>query len=287
VTGSAAGGTALATGTRTFFGAVGVGPDSTVRETVLEAAKARGLGTGLITTTWVADATPAAFAAHVPTRGQFVDIMTQMTELPVDVIFGGGRRIFEIAERRDSFNLWGPVTSRYSYIQTADELERLDPSSVPLPLLGLFSEMEMARAPERSPSLTSMMTTALDVLDRNPEGFFLMVENEGSDTEAHGNVERNVLVAEMLAFDDAVRVALEYQERHPETLIVVTADHETGGVTLNPDEQRNVVLGYSTGDHTAAMVPLFARGPGAEQFGGLQENWQIGQLLLRAVERDP
>jgi alkaline phosphatase len=287
VTGSAAGATALATGTRTFFGAVGVGPDSTVRETVLEAAKARGLGTGLITTTWVTDATPAAFAAHVPARGQLVDIMMQMTELPVDVIFGGGRRVFDIAERRDSIDLRGPVTARYSYIETAEELERLDPSSVLLPLLGLFSASDMARAPERSPSLTSMMTTALDILDRNPEGFFLMVENEGSDTEAHGNVERNVLVAEMLDFDDAVRVALEYQERHPETLIVVTADHETGGISLNPDRERNVILGYSTGDHTAALVPLFARGPGAERFGGLRENWQIGQLLLQAVQRDP
>ena len=132
-----------------------------------------------------------------------------------------------------------------------------------------------------------MMTTALDILDRNPEGFFLMVENEGSDTEAHANVERDVLVAEMLDFDDAVRIALEYQERHPETLIVVTADHETGGISLNPDQERNVILGYSTDDHTAAMVPLFARGPGAERFGGLQENWQIGQLLLRAVKREP
>ncbi|MCH8922913.1 MAG: alkaline phosphatase, partial [Planctomycetes bacterium] len=114
------------------------------------------------------------------------------------------------------------------------------------------------------------------ILDRDPEGFFLMVENEGSDTEAHANVERDVLVAEMLDFDDAVRVALEYQERHPETLVVVTADHETGGLGLTPDRNRNVILRYSTRDHTAAFVPLFASGPGAERFGGLKENWEIG-----------
>jgi alkaline phosphatase len=285
VTGSAAGATALSTGTRTFFGAVGVGPDSTPRETVLEAAKARGMGTGVITTTWVTDATPAAFAAHVPARSQLVDIMTQMTDLPVDLIFGGGRLIFEVAESRNAIDLRGPVTERYTYIETAEELERLDPASVRLPLLGLFSERDMARAPERSPSLTAMMTAALAVLDGDPQGFFLMVENEGSDTEAHGNVERDLLVPEMLDFDDAVRVALEYQARHPETLIVVTADHETGGISLNPDLDRNVVIGYSTGDHTAAMVPLFARGPGAERFGGLHENWQIGQLLMEAVGR--
>ena len=152
-------------------------------------------------------------------------------------------------------------------------------------LLGLFALGEMPRAPERSPGLTSMMATALAILDRDPDGFFLMVENEGSDTEAHANVERDVLVAEMLDFDDAVRVALEYQERHPETLVVVTADHETGGLGLTPDRNRNVILRYSTRDHTAAFVPLFASGPGAERFGGLKENWEIGRLLLEAVAR--
>ena len=280
VTGSAAGATALATGTRTFFGAVGVGPDSTPRQTVLEAAKARGMATGLVTTTWIVDATPAAFASHVPNRGQLVDIMKQMTQLPVDVLLGGGRGIFERAE----VDLRRGAMERYTYIETAAELEQLDTDGV-TSLLGLFAPGDLPRAPERSPGLTSMMATALAILDRDPEGFFLMVENEGSDTEAHANVERDVLVAEMLDFDDAVRVALEYQERHPETLVVVTADHETGGLGLTPDRNRNVILRYSTRDHTAAFVPLFASGPGAERFGGLKENWEIGRLLLEAVVR--
>ncbi len=284
VTGSAAGATALATGTRTFFGAVGVGPDSTPRQTVLEAAKARGMATGLVTTTWIVDATPAAFASHVPSRSQLVDIMKQMTQLPVDVLLGGGRGIFERAEGTDSVDLRRGAMEQYTYIETAAELEQLDADGVTT-LLGLFAPGEMPRAPERSPGLTSMMATALAILDRDPDGFFLMVENEGSDTEAHANVERDVLVAEMLDFDDAVRVALEYQERHPETLVVVTADHETGGLSLTPGRDRNVILHYSTRDHTAALVPLFATGPGAAQFGGLKENWEIGQLLLDAVRR--
>jgi len=284
VTGSAAGATALATGTRTFFGAVGVGPDSTPRQTVLEAAKARGMATGLVTTTWIVDATPAAFASHVSSRTQLVDIMEQMTRLPVDVLLGGGRGIFERAEGTNSVDLRRRAMERYTYIETAAELEQLDTDGVTT-LLGLFAPGEMPRAPERSPGLTSMMATALAILDRDPDGFFLMVENEGSDTEAHANVERDVLVAEMLDFDDAVRVALEYQERHPETLVVVTADHETGGLSLIPDQDRNVILQYSTRGHTAALVPLFASGPGAERFGGLKENWEIGRLLLEAVAR--
>lgn len=284
VTGSAAGATALATGVRTYFGAVSVGPDSTPVQTVLEVAHARGMATGLISTTLITDATPAAFASHVAHRSAMVDIMQQMTQLPVDVLLGGGRRIFDVAERRDSIDLRGPVTDRYTYIERAAELSALDPDTVSS-LLGLFSLRDMARAPERSPTLTTMMEAALAILDRDAEGFFLMVENEGSDTEAHANVEREVLVAEMLAFDDAVRVALDYQARHPETLIVVTADHETGGVSLVPGADREAMLGYATGDHTAALVPLFARGPGAEGFGGLKDNREIGRLLMEAVGR--
>ena len=283
VTGSAAGATALAIGVRTFFGAVGVGPDSTPRQTVLELAKSRGMATGVVTTTWVVDATPAAFASHVPNRGSLVDIFRQMTQLPVDVILGGGNGLFDFALRRDSIDL-RPAREGYTYIETAEQLDQIDAQQV-TSLLGMFSRSDMARAPERSPRLTDMMTTALAVLDRDPEGFFLMVENEGSDTEAHGNVSRDVLVAEMLDFDDAVRVALDYQADHPETLIVVTADHETGGLSLTPDAERNAVLEYATRDHTAALVPLFATGPGAALFGGLKENWEIGQLLLDAVRR--
>ncbi len=284
VTESAAGATALATGTRTFFGAVGVGPDSTPRQTVLEAAKARGMATGLVTTAWIVDATPAAFASHVTSRSQLEDILKQMTQLPVDILLGGGRGNFERIEGVNSLNVRRQAMERYTYVETAAELEQLDTDGVTT-LLGLFAIGPMPRASERSPGLTSMMATALAILDRDPDGFFLMVENEGSDTEAHAHVERDVLVAEMLDFDDAVRVALEYQERHPETLVVVTADHETGGLSLTPDQDRNVILQYSTFGHTAALVPLFASGPGAERFGGLKENWEIGRLLLEAVAR--
>jgi alkaline phosphatase len=284
VTGSAAGATALATGVRTYFGAVGVAPDSAPLQTVLEVAHAHGMATGLVTTTLITDATPAAFASHVTRRSAMVDIMQQMTQLPVDVLLGGGRRVFDMAERRDSIDLRGAVTNRYPYIETAAQLSSLDPDTV-TSLLGLFAPRDMARAPERSPALTSMMETALAILDRDPEGFFLMVENEGSDTEAHANIERDVLVAEMLSFDDAVRVALDYQARHPETLIVVTADHETGGVSLVPGPEREAIVTYATRDHTAALVPLFARGPEAERFGGLHDNREIGRLLMEAVGR--
>ncbi len=284
VTGSAAGATALAIGMRTVYGAVGVGPDSAPQETVLEAAKASGMATGMVTTTAIIDATPAAFGAHVPQRSQYVEIMRQIMAQPVDVLLGGGRRVFEIAEPSDSVDLWRMVAAQYRYIETAEELEALDYDSV-TSLLGLFAPGEMDPAPERSPSLTSMATAALAILEDDRDGFFLLIENEGSDTQAHRNAERDVLVVEMVDFDDAVGLALDYQVEHPETLVVLASDHETGGVHLAHDEDRDMILGYATGGHTGAWVPLFAIGPWAERFGGIKENWEIGQLLLEAVRR--
>ena len=284
VTGSAAGATALSTGTRTFFGAVSVGPDSTSLETALEAARRGGMATGLVTTASIADATPAAFGAHAVSRNEQVSILRQMIGLPVDVLMGGGRRVFEIAPARAGVDLWAEAAGRYEIVGTPGELEAVDPGSG-RPLLGVFARGEMPLAAERSPSLPAMVRVALDRLATGPEGFFLMVENEGTDTQAHDNAERDILVAEMLDFDDAVRLVLEYHRRDPRTLVVVTADHETGGTSLVAGPGRTDTLRYATGGHSAAFVPLFAVGPGAERFGGLKENRDVGRLLLDAVRR--
>ena len=284
VTGSAAGATALSTGTRTFFGAIAVGPDSTRLETVLEVAARQGMGTGLVTTASIADATPAAFAAHAVSRTEQASIVRQMIDLPVDVVMGGGRRVFEIAEERIGVDLWAQAAERYEIVESLTELEAVDTDSETA-LLGVFAGGEMPTVAERSPSLATMMSVALDVLDNRPEGFFLMVENEGTDTEAHRNADRDVLVAEMLGFDEAVRLALDFHRRDPETLVIVTADHETGGISLAAAENRVDTLQYATADHSAAFVPLFAVGPGAEHFGGLKENREVGELLLEAVRR--
>ena len=284
VTGSAAGATALSTGTRTFFGAVAVGPDSTSLATVLEAARVGGMATGLVTTASIADATPAAFGAHAVSRNEQVSILRQMLGLPVDVLMGGGRRVFEVARERAGIDLWAEAAGRYEIVESPGELEAVGPGSG-APLLGVFARGEMPLAAERSPSLPAMVGVALDRLAASPEGFFLMVENEGTDTQAHDNADREILVAEMLDFDDAVRLVLEYHYRDPRTLVVVTADHETGGTSLVSGPGRIDLLRYSTGGHSAAFVPLFAVGPGAERFGGLKENREVGRLLLEAVRR--
>ena len=164
------------------------------------------MGTGLVTTASIADATPAAFAAHAVSRTEQVSIVRQMIDLPVDVVMGGGRRVFEIAGEQLGVDLWAQAAERYEIVESLTELEVVDADSETA-LLGVFAGGGMPPAAERSPSLAPMMSVALDILDNRPEGFFLMVENEGTDTEAHRNAERDVLVAEMLDFDEAVRLA--------------------------------------------------------------------------------
>ncbi len=284
VTGSAPSASALATGVRTFMGAISVDMDSVPRQTVLEVAHEQGWATGLITTTWLTDATPAAFASHVPSRGQMAEIFRQMIDLPVNVLLGGGSSLLPLAQARLGLDLRTPAMERYTFVETEADLESVSRSDASM-VLGFFAEGDMPLAPERSPNLAEMTAAALRVLEKDPDGFFLMVENEGSDTEAHRNASREVITAEMLGFDAAVGVALDFQERHPETLVLVTADHETGGLHLTGNEQREIVVGYATIDHTAALVPLFAAGPGAERFGGLKGNDEIGRILMELVRR--
>jgi len=264
VSGSAPGATALATGARTFMGGISIGPDSTPVETVLEQAMARGKATGLMTTTAIFDATPAAFASHAITRSRFESITAQMVRSGVNVLMGGGRQFFRPGQRLDAFDLLAEVRQRFTYVETADELSRVDVNATDA-LFGLFAERGMGPAAGRDPSLADMTKVAISILQKDPDGFFLMVENEETDTQAHNNEPREILMEEMLALDDAIALALEFQENNPATLIIVTSDHETGGISLLPDSVRNAVMHYSTTGHTGAWVPIFARGPGAER----------------------
>lgn len=318
VTDSAASATAYATGVRTYNGAIGVAPDTTVLETVLEMAQKRGMATGLIATSRITHATPASFAAHVPNRLMEWEIGKQILDHDVTVVLGGGAGIYDPARRPDSLDLRSQILQRYTYVETPEELAALNLDTVPS-LFGMFAVSHMPRAvrpevslrdttiqiardsamvdsvttladttwvPDRSPTLPEMTAAALVVLDKDPDGFFLMVEGSQPDWRGHGNEPLATVEAEMLDLDGAVGVALEYQERHPETLIVVLADHETGGLALQFDSTGTFREAYTTDSHTAEMIPLFAKGPGAVRFGGIIRNDRVGELLIEAV-REP
>ncbi len=282
VTDSAAGATVYATGVRTYNYAIGVGPDSLPRRTVLEVAEELGLATGLVATSTITHATPASFAAHVVHRRMEPEIARQYAGQQIDVILGGGRQFFDGSVEGAS-ELLPELTQRYVYVETADQLQALRPDTVDA-LLGLFAPAGMRRAIDgRSPTLDAMTRVALGVLDGDPDGFFLMVEGSQPDWRGHDNEPLDAVTAEMLDFDRAIGVALEYQQRRPGTLVVVVADHETGGLAIQAGDDGELVARYTTTNHTAQMIPLFARGPGAERFGGVIPNTRVGELLMEAV----
>ena len=282
VSGSAPTATAYATGIRARMGYVGVDAEGRPRTSVLEAAMARGKSTGLVTTTSIVDATPAAFGGHNTSRYASGPLAREMSTKGITLLMGGGRSAFRPGAQPDGRDLLAELRGRYTYVDDVDALVSLDTDTVDA-LLGLFAEGDMGVVEERGMALQRMTRTALDLLGRDPHGFFLMVENEESDTQAHRNSGQDVITREMLDFDRAVGMALDYRRDHPGTLVVVTSDHETGGISLTYDDDREIVMRYASGSHTGILVPLFAEGPGAERFGGIIRNDEVGRILLEMM----
>ncbi|MFH0982878.1 MAG: alkaline phosphatase, partial [Planctomycetota bacterium] len=237
VTESAAAATQIACGVRVPARAVGMGVDGkTPCTTILEMARARGKATGLVTTSGITDATPASFAAHVPHRSDEAAVAAQEIALGVDVLMGG-RKFFFLpgaagGGRRDGRNLLDEARAAgYAVVGTADELKQASGGKI----LGLFSmgnmSYEIDRARTKEPSLAEMAQKTLQALSQHPKGFFAMIEGGRIDHAAHRN-DAAATIKDTLAFDAAVGVALDFARRTHDTLLIVTADHETGGMAL-------------------------------------------------------
>jgi alkaline phosphatase len=240
VTDSAAAATAMSTGHKTNNGMSGVTPDGAAVKTAMQAAKARGKRIGLVTTAAVHDASPAAFAVNAKSRRDAAAIVDQYLALEPDVLLGGGRDYFVPegtggGRRKDGRDMLAAFLARgYQIVQDPAALRNASGSR----LLGLFGDQdldfEIDRNPREQPSTAEMTAAALRVLSaENPNGFVLFVENEGIDTAGHRN-DAAALMRDLWALDDAVQVALEFQKRAPgQTLIIVTGDHETGGLSVS------------------------------------------------------
>jgi len=251
ITDSAAGGTALASGTKTYNGAIGVDTTKGSVGTLLEGAERQGMATGLVVTSRLTHATPAAFSAHVPDRSQENTIAEQQLDQDIEVLLGGGKRHFVPAsvpgsERSDDRNLLKEAERRgYSIVETADRLAEVDEG----PLLGLFSRDHMAYEidrPPTQPSLAQMTETAVDVLSDHEEGYFLMVEGSRIDHAGHTN-DAAAHLHDILAFNDAVRTALD-AARDSNTLVVIVSDHETGGLTLGRNRNGEGIYAWRPGE---------------------------------------
>ena len=237
VTDSAASATALSSGHKSYNGAIAVDTDKKPLKTMLEIAKQRGMTTALLATSQINHATPASFAAHNESRNNYDEIANDYIDnkiagkLPVDLMLGGGTKYFIRDDRNlvDEFKAAG-----YQY---GDDIQNLD-QITQLPAIGLYAAKGLPFALDENPTrLTKLTSKALDLLDnQNKDGFFVMIEGSQIDWCGHAN-DIACAMAEMDDFASAIEKAKAYVDKNKDTLLVITADHSTGGLTLGAHGQ--------------------------------------------------
>ena len=277
ITDSAAGGTALACGRKTDNGMVGVLPDGTPIYSVLHILAQKGMVTGVVVTSSITDATPASFVAHQPKRSMHEEIAVDFLLNTPEIFVGGGRKYFD--ERGDNRNLLTELTGKgYDVADNLDELRQSKSSKI---VSLLASDGMPSMLDKRGDMLPLATEKAIEVLSKHPKGFFLMVEGSQIDWQSHANKTEGV-VAETIDFDNAVRKALDFARADGKTLVVVTADHETGGMSITGGSlaENQVKADFSTKGHSGIPVIVYAYGPGAENFSGIMENTSIKGKIL-------
>ncbi len=274
VTDSAAGATAFACGQKTTNGAIGVlPPDDQPCQTILEFLDQQGFATGMVTTCTATHATPACFIAHRELRAYTEDIALDYLRTPFDCLIAGGENLFDL--RSDKINLLDSLRAKGYVVRRGTSFKNL-PLDGSQPFVNFTHEMEPPTASAGRDYLPRATSLACNFLQKRSEkGFFLMVEGSQIDWAGHTNDVR-WLRAEMADFDKTVQAALEFAVSNGETLVVVTGDHECGGLGLAQSELRKQFKpAFSTKVHTATMVPVYAYGPGAGLFSGIYENTEI------------
>ncbi len=281
ITDSAAGATAFSTGEKTYNGAIGVDKDSVAQKTVLEYAEDAGFATGLVATSSITHATPAAFIAHQPSRKMEEEIASDFLKTGIDVFIGGGKDYF--TNRKDGMDLTETLKSN-GYQIVFDQAEFANIKSGKLAAL-LAPDGMPPFSKGRGEMLAPSAMKAIELLDQHENGFFLMIEGSQIDWGGHRN-DIEYVVSELLDFDNTIGKVLDFAEKDGNTLVIITADHETGGLTLPGSSN---ILGdssavhFATTHHTAVMVPVYAQGPGSEAFSGTFENNLIFSKLMNAL----
>ena len=281
ITDSGASGTAISTGYKTYNGAIGVDSDTIVRKTILEYAADKGLSTGLVSTSAITHATPASFVAHQASREYYENIARDFLNSGIDVFIGGGKNHFTV--RKDSLDLVKALRQKgYLVSFSMDTIRQVRQGK----LAGLTAaEHNPSMVAGRGDMLPVATQTAINILSGNKKGFFLMVEGSQIDWAGHANNGES-LVREVIDFDKAIGRALDFAAKDGNTLVIVTADHETGGLSIVDGNFKEgaVTTKFSTLDHTGIMVPVFAWGPGAELFQGIQENTALFDIMMRMLQ---
>jgi alkaline phosphatase len=281
ITDSAAGATAFSTGQKSYNGAIGVDVDTAAIPTINELLFAKGWKTGVISTSSITHATPASFYAHVKLRGMQDVIAAQLVTSNIHFVAGGGQKFF-------SGNING-----------VNSFERLEEAGFVVDTTGLGSELSkgdrfafilsddgMPRILDgRGSFLGDATAKALTYFDQGGTSFFMMIEGSQIDWGGHAN-DAEYIITETIDFDNVIGQVLDFAEKDGETLVIVTADHETGGYTLAADNGNyNEIKGvFSTGGHSTTLIPVFAFGPGSDAFQGIYENNEIFHKIMEAVK---
>jgi alkaline phosphatase len=285
VTDSGAGATAFACGCKTYNGAIGVDHKKHPCKTLLEIADSLGMATGLTVSCSVTHATPASFAAHVSSRQDMEDIAEWYLVNQVDYLVGGGSKYFQERKKEPGRNLLNELRQK-GYAVHTQRYDTLPPAPAGAqPYCWLTAREEPPPATQGRRYLPESVRRGCDYLQQKggAKGFFMMVEGSQIDWAGHAN-DRDRLLAEMLDFEQAIEAALAFAAKDGNTLVLVTADHETGGMSmLQGSNLDSLDMKFTTKSHTASLIPVFAYGPGAEHFGGLYENTDIFFKIKKAI----
>ncbi len=283
ITDSAAGATALSTGKKTYNGAIAVDDNKQSLPTILELAEKKGMATGMIATCAITHATPASFIAHRESRELYEDIALDFLNTEIDLFIGGGLDHFN--KRKDNKDLVQALKDReYNVITNVNDLYSYNS---PKKLAALIAPKHLTTMTDgRGNYLEKATELGINILSKDPDGFFLMVEGSQIDWGGHAN-DAEYIRTEVMDFDRAIKVALDFAEKDGNTLVIVTADHETGGLALSGNEedksQNKIEPKFTTKNHTGVMVPVYSYGPGSEKLEGIFENTFIFNVMKESL----
>lgn len=279
-TDSAAGATAIATGTKTKNRYIGVDESGKHLTNIVDSLFTYGIKSAIMSTGDITDATPASFYAHQPERSLNNEIAYDLLKSKVAVLIGSNQKSFF---ENPKANLTELLQKKGFSIKKS--LDEMDSKSTANQLVLVADSVVRAKRDGRGEMLITSLKKSIEFLTHNADGFFIMAEGAQIDHGGHAN-DLGRVITELHDFDRAVGEALRFADKNKETLVVVTADHETGGLTLlDTDPKKGMVRGhFSTNDHTNIVVPVFAYGPGAEYFNGFYQNNTLFDKIVQRLK---
>ncbi|MCB0647950.1 MAG: alkaline phosphatase [Saprospiraceae bacterium] len=283
ITDSAAGATAFSIGEKSYNAAIGVNKDTVAIRTLTEEAILQGYKTGVVVTSTIVHATPASFIAHNRHRNNYEEIAVDVANCNADILIGGGKKYFD-RRKSDELNL---VEKMKKDGYKVESFLDIDPEKATIPSgmkYALFTADDDPLPVAQGRTYLEPMTMAtIKALDNTEKGFFLVVEGSQIDWGGHAN-NKNYVITELLDFDKTIGKVLDYIDANGETLLVITADHETGGMAINPGSNSDSLsISFATTHHSGTLIPVFAAGPGAELFQGIYENTSIYDKIRKAL----